>query len=55
MATNSYVSNHSSAWKTSIAIAKTLRDAEETGRFINRLQGAKTEKLMMDINRSNEV
>ena len=40
---------------TSITITKTLRDAEEASRFINRLEDAKTEKLLMDISRSNEV
>jgi hypothetical protein len=40
---------------TSITITKTLRDAEEASRFINRLEDAKTEKLLMDINRSSEV
>ena len=40
---------------TSITITKTLRDAEEASRFINRLEDAKTEKLLMDVNRSNEV
>ncbi|TGS65811.1 hypothetical protein EN844_16545 [Mesorhizobium sp. M3A.F.Ca.ET.201.01.1.1] len=40
---------------TSITITKTLRDAEEAGRFINRLEDAKAEKLLMDINRSNET
>ena len=37
---------------TSITITKTLRDAEEASRFINRIEDAKTEKLLMDINRS---
>ncbi len=36
---------------TSIAITKTLRDAEEASKFINKLEDAKTEKLLMDINR----
>lgn len=40
---------------TSITITKTLRDAEESNRFINRLEDAKTEKLLMDVSRSNEV
>ncbi|WP_167480653.1 hypothetical protein [Mesorhizobium waimense] len=51
----SYAPNHSSTWKTPVAITKALRDAEEAGRFISRLKDAKTEKLRMDINRSNEV
>jgi len=37
---------------TSITITKTLRDAEEASRFINRIEDAKTEKLLLDINRS---
>ena len=40
---------------TSITITKTLRDAEEASRFINRIEDAKTEKLLMDINRSSEA
>ena len=40
---------------TSITITKTLRDAEESNRFINRLEDAKTEKLLMEVSRSNEV
>lgn len=51
----SYAPNHSSIWRASVTITKALRDAEEAGRFINRLKDAKTEKLLMDINRSNEV
>ena len=40
---------------TSITITKTLRDSEEASRFINRLEDAKTEKLLMEVSRSNEV
>ena len=40
---------------TSITITKTLRDAEEAGRFINKLEDAKTEKLLMEINRKDEL
>jgi hypothetical protein len=40
---------------TSITITKTLRDSEESSRFINRLEDAKTEKLLMEVSRSNEV
>lgn len=36
---------------TSISITKTLRDAEEANRFINRVEEAKTERLLMDIQR----
>lgn len=34
---------------TSISITKTLRDAEEAKRLINKLEDAKTEKLLMDV------
>lgn len=40
---------------TSITITKTLRDSEEASRFINRVEEAKTEKLLMDISRNNEA
>lgn len=40
---------------TSITITKTLRDAEEAGRFLNKLEDAKTEKLLMDIHRKDEL
>jgi hypothetical protein len=36
---------------TSVAVTKTMRDAEEASRFINKLEDAKTEKLLMDIHR----
>ena len=38
---------------TSISITKTLRDAEEAKRFINKIEDAKTEKLLMDIDRQD--
>lgn len=38
---------------TSITITKTLRDAEEASRFINRVEDAKTERLLMDIQRGD--
>jgi hypothetical protein len=37
---------------TSITITKTLRDNEEAGKLINRIEDAKTEKLLMEVNRS---
>lgn len=40
---------------TSISITKTLRDAEEANRFINKLEDAKTEKLLMDIHRNDNA
>lgn len=36
---------------TSISITKTLRDNQESSRLINKIEEAKTEKLLMDINR----
>jgi hypothetical protein len=35
---------------TSITITKTLRDAEESKRMINKLEDAKTERLLMEVN-----
>jgi len=35
---------------TSITITKTLRDNEESKRMINRLEDAKTERLLMEVN-----
>ncbi|TYC64177.1 hypothetical protein FMN50_01605 [Rhodobacterales bacterium] len=37
---------------TAITLTKTLRDREEAAKFYNRLEDAKTEKLLMDINKS---
>ena len=39
---------------TSITITKTLRDAEEANRFLNKLEDAKTEKLLRDIHASDD-
>lgn len=39
---------------TSITITKTLRDSEESKRMINKLEDAKTEKLLMDVNRNDD-
>lgn len=36
---------------TSITITMTLRDTEEAERFINRIEEAKTEKLLMEMNK----
>ena len=38
---------------TSISVTKTLRDAEEAGRLTNKIEEARTEKLLMEIGRSN--
>lgn len=40
--------------QTSITITKTLRDNEEANKFINRVEDAKNERLLMEINRSEE-
>lgn len=37
---------------TSITITKTLRDNEEASKLINRIEDAKTEKLLMEVGRS---
>jgi hypothetical protein len=39
---------------TSITITKTLRDEEESKKFINKLEDAKTEKLLMDVTRGTD-
>lgn len=36
---------------TAVTLTKTLRDREEAAKFHNRLEDAKTEKLLMDINK----
>jgi hypothetical protein len=40
---------------TSISITKTLRDVEESKRMINKIEEAKTEKLLMDMQRSETI
>ncbi len=40
---------------TSISVTKTLRDKEEAGKFINKIEDAKTEKFLMDINNSENT
>ena len=37
---------------TSVSITKTLRDNEEASRLINRIEDAKTEKLLMEVGRT---
>ena len=39
---------------TAITVTKTLRDQEEAGRLVNKLEDAKTEKLLMDTS-SNDL
>lgn len=36
---------------TSITITKTMRDNQESARLLNKIEEAKTEKLLLDINR----
>lgn len=40
---------------TTVSITKTLRDVEESKRMINRLDDAKTEKLLMDIHKNSTI
>ena len=40
---------------TSISITKTLRDIEESKRMINKIEDAKTEKLLMDIHKGSAL
>ncbi len=35
---------------TAISVTKTLRDKEESNKLINKVEDAKTEKLLLDIN-----
>lgn len=35
---------------TAISITKTLRDAQEADKMVNKIEDAKTEKLLMEIN-----
>lgn len=38
---------------TTVSITKTLRDDQESGRMINKIEEARTEKLIMEMNRVN--
>ncbi len=40
---------------STVALTKTLRDREEAQKFHNRLEDAKTEKLLMDISKPEPV
>ncbi len=40
---------------TSVTLTKTLRDNQEAGKLVNKIEDAKTEKLLMDINRPETV
>lgn len=39
---------------TSISVTKTMRDNEEATKFLNKVEDAKTEKLLMDVNNTEE-
>lgn len=39
---------------TSITLTKTIRDAEEAERFFNKLEDAKTERLLRDIHSNDD-
>jgi hypothetical protein len=41
--------------QSSITVTKTLRDKEESKRMINKIEDAKTEKLLMDIHNRGTV
>jgi hypothetical protein len=41
-------------FQTSVSVTKTLRDEQEAQKFINRLEDAKTEKLLMDVTRNSD-
>ena len=34
---------------TTVSLTKTMRDAEESGKMINKIEDARTEKLLMEI------
>jgi hypothetical protein len=38
--------------QTSVTLTKTLRDTHESKRLVNRIEDAKTERLLMGLNRS---
>ncbi|SON57155.1 yiaA/B two helix domain protein [Hartmannibacter diazotrophicus] len=40
---------------TAITLTKTMRDSEEADRLINRVEDAKTEKLLMTMHRSDDL
>jgi hypothetical protein len=37
---------------TTVSITKTLRDEQESSKFLNKIEEARTEKLLMDIHRT---
>ncbi len=40
---------------TSISLTKTMRDNEEAGKLVNKIEDAKTEKLLMEVNRADQI
>lgn len=40
---------------TAVSLTKTMRDNQESGKLINKIEDAKTEKLLMDIGRTDQV
>lgn len=40
---------------SAVTLSKTLRDVEESNRMINRIEDAKTEKLLMDVQRGQQL
>ena len=40
---------------TSVTLTKTLRDRDEAGKLYNRIEDAKTEKLLMDVSKSDQA
>lgn len=38
--------------QTSITLTKTLRDNEEAGKLVNRIEDARTERLLMDVSKA---
>ena len=40
---------------TAISATKTLRDADEAGRMVNKIEDARTEKLLMEMGRGGNI
>jgi hypothetical protein len=40
---------------TAISATKTMRDAEEANRMVNKIEDARTEKLLMEMGRGNNI
>ncbi|MBL8839317.1 MAG: hypothetical protein JNL66_23880 [Alphaproteobacteria bacterium] len=40
--------------QSAITVTKTLRDVHESGKLMNRIEDAKTERLLMDIERTKD-